>query len=553
MLTLVAVVTTTTTALTTANAQQAPAEKPKQTLTRTEGMAVLGANLSRNQFRTEEYQANYTEKVPYQATESYTESIPYQTTESYIDYETRYEQRHVCRNEYRQECRQERECRYVPGQQVCRTDRLCEPGGSTQQCQMVTECGTTALGQPICKDRQVCREVSGSPNCRDVQTCTAGNPREECHFENRCRQVPYQNCSYESVPVQEAVTKYRTVTKYREEYRTRTVTKYRDETKCCVTKTRSVFDRQTNVAVVINMPVDAILAAGESESLTAELSQDGQTVRISVNNSIYGYQNLTSQVSGGTATINLALAPKWSDKDLGEASIERLALRWANGEVSALISDKGSKLKVSTQYRVRVINPIDQAVLAEAVGSPASTSQTAAVLTQIPLNADIAKDQELNIELTVVRNGLVLGAPVSFTKMGRHSKNNLDAKVFLGKDKITGLQTKGQGSDTYVRFVDSSPENEDVETTYDLTLTKVIGGQKTVIFSKSISRPEVQLNSKGVTLLYLRKYGLDSFGPLTVGSKVTLEMKVTRVSNALNDGSPAEYNYLKSDVLSKVE
>lgn len=64
-------------------------------------------------YRTEDYQDNYTVKVPYEATETYYEDVAYQDYESYTDYEEYYDRERVCRteNEYRESCHDVRKVR----------------------------------------------------------------------------------------------------------------------------------------------------------------------------------------------------------------------------------------------------------------------------------------------------------------------------------------------------------------------------------------------------------------------------------------------------------
>ena len=56
-----------------------PPEQPSRSITRTveQGLS-LTTDLTKNQYKQVPYQANYTEQVPYQATETYYEQVPYQ-------------------------------------------------------------------------------------------------------------------------------------------------------------------------------------------------------------------------------------------------------------------------------------------------------------------------------------------------------------------------------------------------------------------------------------------------------------------------------------------
>lgn len=73
------------------------------------------------------------------------------------------------------------------------------------------------------------------------------------------------------------------MTKTRTETQTRPVTKYRDEEKCCVTKTRKVFDRQLQFNVNVVFPQNAILLGTEIETLNVILvSADASTAQVQV-------------------------------------------------------------------------------------------------------------------------------------------------------------------------------------------------------------------------------------------------------------------------------
>lgn len=292
---------------------------------------MLTGSLSKNLTKTITVSEHYSVQVPYQATEEYTVDIPYQDTETYTvdipytdtetytDYVTRYRSeyrchdvtrtRYECRNvtRYRQQCHNEVQCHTIPGSPTCRD---------------VTECGTNALGQPICKTRQVCEGGSSQQRCENRNVC-----ENVPYNDQECGNVPYteQQCANEQVAYQEPVTRTRTVTKYRQETRTRTVTKYRQETRtrtvtryrdedrCCKNVQRVVFDRQLQFHVEVNFPSDSIVAPGQVETMDIVLvAADAKSARVELQNVVAKnrYYIAKQQTTGATIRVDLAIQPK---------------------------------------------------------------------------------------------------------------------------------------------------------------------------------------------------------------------------------------------------
>ena len=296
-------------------------------------------------------QEEYTVDIPYQATETYTVDIPYTDTETYTDYETRY------RNEYRchDVTRSRYECRNVTRyRRQCHNEVQCHQVSGPQQCRDVTECGTNALGQPICKTRRVCEGGGSQQVCENRQVC-----ENEPYTDQECGNVPYteQQCANEQVSYQQPVTKTRTVTKYRQETRTRqvtkyrqetrtrTVTRYRDEDRCCKNVQKVVFDRQLQFHVEVNFPSDSILAPGQVETMDIMLvAADAKSARVELQNVLAKnrYYIAKQQVTGANIRVDLAIQPKdvLSDADLAVLSDNsKLAvsvnpLKYAEGTIS---------------------------------------------------------------------------------------------------------------------------------------------------------------------------------------------------------------------------
>lgn len=471
---------------------QTPAEKTSAQIKRlaTSGNSIT-AGLSKNTFRTEEYQAPYTVQVPYQATEQYTVEVPYQTEETYTvqvpyqetetytenvpytvsvpytDYETDYRDEYQCRNvtryrnecntvtRYRQECHNEQRCYIVPG------------GG--QQCRDVEECGTNATGQRICKTRRVCDGDSGTSQRCDMQQVCNNVP----YTDRECRDVPYndQECSNVRVPYRREVTRYRdetryrqetrtrTVTKYRNETRTRTVTKtrtetrtrevtkYRDEERCCVTKTRQVFDRQLTFNVEVVFPQEAQLVGNEVETLNVKLvSADANSAQVQVDivDSIYGYKVASQTANGASIQVVLALAPKYDLTNAGISTIKGLRIDYVASAQKFQVSfvDSITSSRVQSAYALVISDLASGAQIEElAVGSLAN-GQLGAVV-----NAALDSNAKIKATLKVKRSGLLIANnEIAFETSVNFEKRSLikDDVASLSDAKLIGGQVIGK-------------------------------------------------------------------------------------------------------------
>lgn len=549
-------------------AASAPAEKISDVIQRQVGQQEISSLLSRNIMKQVPYQAEYTEEVPYQTSETYYESVPYQDTEAYTDYESYYDTEYRCRtvSDTRRECRTERECRTVPGERQCRTEQdcrntgggrqctpqqICENVGGGQRCQNVEECGTSATGQRICKTRQVCSNEPGRQQCRteqrchDVpgqrectprQVCTDTGSRQECSNQQRCHDVPTtrQECRNEQVLKQRAVTKYRTVTRYRQEARTRTVTKYRTETRCCVTKYRTEFDRQLSLQVVIRFPAEAALNAGEAESFMLNLSGDENqpSAKFGVASSIYGYRIADQRLNGQSYVITLALAPKYSAAQVGENSISNI--RVEAGEVRFL--DSANLPRVSSVYQVQALQNGQVIAIGQA---------TAGASKEIAVSMDRMLDEESSYDLLiqVQRGGVVLAASVQFQKNHRYVPTPLDnPRAHMDAAKLTNWDLLDSGSRATLNFRDQAPIHPAVSTVYRISLSLKQGGVFQLAAQKDINRADVILNSLGLAQINVVQHlGLDAQlaeQGIRTGSEVKIDVEIVRQSSKLNQGQP---------------
>jgi hypothetical protein len=125
------------------------------------------------------------------------------TQAAHARYETCYKQEYRCETRYEQECNYVPQCHMVGGGQQCHQEQVCNTVPSHQNCQMVTECGTNALGQQQCKTRPVCTGGGGGgQSCHYEQRCNTTPAQQVCNNEYRCQQVPRQHCGYEQVASQ---------------------------------------------------------------------------------------------------------------------------------------------------------------------------------------------------------------------------------------------------------------------------------------------------------------------------------------------------------------
>ena len=361
-----------------------PADSQSFKLTRNakSELTMIGT-LSKNLYRAEEYQAEYTVQIPYEVEEEYTVEIPYIVNVPYTEYVTDYRSEYVChdvtkyrseyvchdvtkyRNEYschdvtnyRQECHNEVQCYLVPG---------------TPTCHEVSECGTNVQGEPICKTRTVCEDGSSTQRCEDHQVCqSVPYTDQQCsntevpYTDRECsnEQVPYTDneCGYEQVPYQREVSGFRDETRYRTETRTHMVTKYREETRCCETKTRQVFDKQLQYQVSVHFPQNAVLGANDKEEMNINLdSATVSSAQVSLQSvdTIWGYSIKSQTVTGATIDVVLEAKAQFDASNAGEASIKNAVLNWAPTvnyfQFSFIDSVKSSKVK--TTFKVSLLD-----------------------------------------------------------------------------------------------------------------------------------------------------------------------------------------------------
>ncbi len=544
---------------------QARAEQPSVTLTRTATSgSKMETQLSQDIYKSVPYQATYEEQeaysaqedytvdipyqdtetyyvdIPYQETEDYYEQIPYQETESYLDYETYYENEYTCRTvtEYEQQCRTERLCSRRPGDQTC---------------QMVEECGTNALGKPICKTRKVCEN---------------GPDREDCENKNVCTSIPRskQECRNEQVAKTRPVTKYRTVTRYRDERRTRTVTKYREEartrtvtryrqetrtrtvtkyrtvTKCCVTEYKSVFDYTWRLDLKIILPAQATLLGNESETFHVALSgtPEKPDVILTPLKTIYGYKVGPKQINASSGLIELMLIPKYNQQSLGEKLLEDAELTGDNEDSfnELIITDRGLVARVTTLYRYRVLDTQTKQTVAEGELSSenAIENTVTAKLSQI-----LPSDSDYIVQISATRSGIVLEKSFSFSISKAVQFKRLNPDDYSEKT-LKNIKVLEQKEQAFLLFNDEGAHPKLV-TQYKISIENKNGNE---VFSKDLFASDIlDANKKAQVALDSKVMSLEE--DLTI--RLTVSRTGKRIEKPLSFQVQTERIYLRLEDL----
>ncbi len=504
-----------------------PTEVTSQKLVRTKDSGFsLTAQLSKNTYRQEEYQAPYTVEVPYQVEETYIDKVPYTVEVPYTDYETDYRNEYRCEDvthyrdeyrchdvtRYRDEYRCENVTRYREEQRcetVTRYRERCENKqechlvpGRPGECREVEECGTNAHGQRICKTRRVC-DSNGEPQrqCENRRVCerepytdrecrTERIPytEQECrnervpYSEQECRneRVPYteQECKNVSVPYQKPVTKYRTETRYNEVTKTRTVTKYRTEDRCCRTETRNVFDKQLQYTVQIQLPADAILIGSETDQIKIKLDSVNP-VKVSIENltSQYHYLIGSQKASGEIITVSLVTKPQFNQTNAGTTSVTKLKIDYDKSSQKFVISYKDA-LKHNKLKTTAVIDVYDLETnaLIESHAVVEISESTFGIKTQSSLN----QRSKIKAILKVKREGLVVeSGSISFSQEKTYEYKGLTAdeiKSYSDANLVTVSVAKNSGTKTVFQITDKAATNEMVQTRYLISITVVKKG-----------------------------------------------------------------------------
>ncbi|MFP5520662.1 MAG: hypothetical protein ACLGGX_12215 [Bdellovibrionia bacterium] len=417
---------------------------------------TLMVELSKNLYRSVPYEAEYTERVPYQEEEIYYIDVPYEEYVSYTDYEEYWESEYTCRNRTRYK-------------EECRSERLCEPRPG--QCREVEECGRNARGERICKVRKVCD--SEKRECRDVR---------------KCQQIPYvdQDCGFERVIKTRPVTKYRYETRYRKEARTRSVTKYRDVTRCCVTRYQDVFDRQWKQNILIVFPVSTQLLENEVETLSVSLkgTESQPDIDLNIKSDFFQYKIKSKQVRGADLIIELTYDFIYDASNSSVDSIRDLKLKIINGEGVISFKDLAQVPRARTVYNVRVLE--QDFVVSEIefmAGSKIENEFKVGLLDRL---------KKYTIVLGVKRQGSLLkDGKLEFETQVQYELKELTSRDLADlqqKDKVQLLSLKGLGEEATLELKDDTLVVDDVKTAYKVVVWKKNNGKLEWLGEKHLLR-----------------------------------------------------------------
>ncbi|MGE3260153.1 MAG: hypothetical protein AB7K68_00080 [Bacteriovoracia bacterium] len=552
----------------------APSERPSSDLTRTKTASDgLNAKLSKNIYRTEEYEANYTVSVPYEADETYYVSVPYQDTEDYwenVPYQT---SEQVCTDNvsYRQECRTERVCNNIIDVSAKLLALMPDgpggpggpgrggPGGGPGR-------GPGGPGGPggggwggghgpggpggPGGGGHGPGGPGGGPGHGGGGGWGGGPghggggnppppPRPVCHNEQRCTQVPVHNreCHMQSVTRYRQERRTRTVTKYRDEARTRTVTRYRDEERCCVTKTRSVYDHQIAADVTFVFPAEATLEANEKESFRAVLESDGD-LKVKALKSIYSYSPLVSDLGGGKYSVEMKLVPTYAEDQLGLKTVGNLRLTVVGARSRLTFEDLGAVNKTKTVYDLQLVDAATGAVLIQELKENLANSQRITW----DLNATTVAGKIVAVRLNVARDGIVVAAPVRFelqASLTVKKEASYDPSPYTKSSRIHHFRIAGKNDAIVVSFRDNTKVIDEVSTEYRLGIFVQEGKTGRLLVEKTFNRAQVKVEKDGDILFSLANdFGLaaEELANLNPGKVIALSGEVLRYGSRFKEG-----------------
>lgn len=531
-------------------------------------------------YRTETYQAYYTEEVPYQHEEFYYEQVPYQELERYTDYEDYWQRETVCRNETRWDdlCENKRRCE-PRFERRCERKRVCQVAmpGLLQAALLLLQPdealadrnGRGGRGggnededrrRRDNEDRQRHERERNERERRDREdrdrreredrgrrereercnreVCENVKVGENCRDEHVCRKVPRHEkvCREENVRKSRPVEKTRWVTKYRDERRTRWVTKYRTEQRCCVTKERQVFDHSIRANITLQFPPQATLEKGEKESFSVSLNEvvGRPNVTVQPKGTIYAYQPKIQAISAEDYVVQMDVVPSYAPGDLGDMSLTDVTLASIGPKLRLTWMDKGVVKKVRTDYVIRLIDPSSGVELAHL--DALEQKQVNAVF-DFGLNLPIGTP--VLIRLEVRRNGIVLAQPIYFTaERALMVTPDLayDPAPYMDKSQVGKFSLGGRGPDLVLYFRDLTQDIPQVSTQYQYRLS--LGGK--VLSEKVFSRGDLNVQSDGrIPLPAADAFGL-SEGDLKLLSKgkiLTVDGRVIRHGMRFPGGS----------------
>jgi hypothetical protein len=486
-------------------AEAEPSEQPAVQLVRVQAQADrLSAALSRNIYRTEDYQANYDVQVPYQDTETYYEDVPYQTTEAYTDYESYQESENVCTDHtvYRQSCSTTQQC-HEEHERECSSHQECDPQG-------------------VCHQQEECRPIG----------------HQVCLPQQECSQIPdtIRECHQESVTRQRPVTRTRTVTKYQQEARTRQVTRYRTESRCCVTRQHDVYDHQVSASVELIFPSQALLDANDREVFSAEISQTGEIV-VRAMKTIYTYTTMSTGSAGGAYSVVMTLVPTYQAADLGPSTITAITLTALGPKARFSMRDAGVVNKATTNYELQLLDNVSGVVIAQR--QQASTGDQT-VTWDLPIS--LSTSSAVHLKLAVAREGIVIAAPVMFMVdqlLTVTPEPKYDPKPFMDADQVGKFSLNGVKVSLQLQMKDLAPANELVTTQYHLKLYVPGKPSPRLLSEKTFRREDLAVGIGGSIQFSLSKdFGIEDLElqKLMSGKQLAVVGEIVRQGSRFPNG-----------------
>jgi hypothetical protein len=345
----------------------------------------------------------------------------------------------------------------------------------------------------------------------------------------------YRDCQWENVPHQRWVTRYRRVTRTRQEERTRLVTRYRTETRCCVTRTREVFDRNWKADVVLRFPDAAALLPKEVETFNVQLLGDENNPELSVTlkDTVYGYAPIVNVINANTFEVDMQLRPKYTAAQLGEGSLEGVSIVSSNGQNIAIVRDAGTRYRVLSQYQLQLLNPADGTV----IGELAWEQNGAKAVQEKTLPTNLAPGQIVQIRLAVQRTSVLLEQPIQFglnAQMEVEEDANYEAGPFMDPTQAGKFSLNGRGEKLQLWFRDLTETLPQVQTQYQITISDSKGN---MLAQKSFNRADLTASEGGRYKLGLKEHfgaSAEVLAKFKSGYGLIVNMDIVRQGRKLN-------------------
>ncbi len=397
-----------------ANAQ--PAEKTYEEFNRNTGndtQLEYQFELTKNVYKQEPYEAEYSVSIPYEAQETYYVNVPYQVEEPYTDYERYTDSQWTCHNvrRYRRECHKESYC----GAPLSTNFEIMTPppsgGHRPPPIHPPSSGGGGHRPPPGGGGHHPPPPPHRPPGGGGGNHHPPPPPHRppSCVTRDVCRDVPYndQQCGYESVVRQRPVTRYRTVTRYRQEERTRTVTRYRNEVRCCVTKYKDVFDHQYGFDVTVQLP-RVFLFGAETEKFRIALQGTEESPQFAViqdnDEIIYGYKISKQEISGRKVTIELDVDPRFDLSNAGPNSISNFSIVTSSGRSYLNFYDEVKVPHLNTKYIYEIKDRNNNTLVKAETWNRGFKAVEILMPQQIPVNEQVTIFLHVHREGAMVKN-----------------------------------------------------------------------------------------------------------------------------------------------------